>query len=334
MSSTPAFTEKQLKSTLSAKKNKPKEARKHVLACPFKEFRPRIKSEEDQKLLHDVIMHKVPLLKHQKNVPWEQIKHVPKEERKAARAVPDSTGGPKKNNIRLGVNEVTKLLEKKSAGAVLISGDTKPMKIVQHVVDMAVLHRVPVLILDDLKSTLHQKCGIAAMTFAIERDLPPDSPLIAIKECVENIFAKIPSPLNHINYKRSLEDIVSTNEPAEQMEDDEEDEEEPKFDETEVRKRVYLEKPKSGRAFVPQEPKKRKKVGKMDVDETGFLSFTNESTDWPPAYSTPSYKSLAVKTHRGNRVRAKNKLQRIRTRKNKKSNKDEKEQTGTDDVGN
>ncbi|CAH1116199.1 unnamed protein product [Phaedon cochleariae] len=311
---TPVLNKKQQKASLSAKKNRPKETIKNVLATPFNNnFWPEI-SQHDNKVLHKVLMANLPQIKEVKvNVPWNELKDIPKSDRKEFRAhyskkmtgqhidKEGSTG------LSLGVNNVTKQLENNSASSVLITSDVLPRIMVQHLVDMAVLKNIPILAVDNLRSLLKTQCGIGSVALAIHREIPTESKLNLIKDLVHTLFTTCSVPVNHINYKRSIDNHVAAH-PQPNITK----QKEPKIpvDENAIRQLVHLKRQNQhSRTFKPELSTIDKKVTKLQVDETGFLAFSDDPVEEKPL---KHYKSLIVKRLRGDKNRNKRKMKSLK----------------------
>uniref|UniRef100_A0A1Y1N857 Ribosomal protein eL8/eL30/eS12/Gadd45 domain-containing protein n=1 Tax=Photinus pyralis TaxID=7054 RepID=A0A1Y1N857_PHOPY len=132
----------QQKHSLSGKKKTKKTTVKNVLGTPYANYWPLINSNEEQQIC-SLLRKDFGCFKADKvSVPWCVMKTIPKEQRKAFRSA-NITSPTKsyRSSVVFGVNEATRLLEKKLAGSVLISDDVEPKFIVKHVVDICVLHK-------------------------------------------------------------------------------------------------------------------------------------------------------------------------------------------------
>ncbi|VEN49061.1 unnamed protein product [Callosobruchus maculatus] len=161
---TPVLNKKQQKLSLSAKKSRPKETIKNVLSTPYASHWPQISSPEDNSTLKEVLELNLPKIRAETaKIPWRELKHLKKPERKELRRQKNNEPEVDKKNyegLRLGVNAVTKLLETNTAGSVLIAGDVQPRLMVQHIVDMAVLYKIPILVFNQLRDVLKSTCGL------------------------------------------------------------------------------------------------------------------------------------------------------------------------------
>nr|XP_023021675.1 uncharacterized protein LOC111510051 isoform X1 [Leptinotarsa decemlineata] len=319
---TPILTKKQQKLSLSAKKRKPKETIKNVLASSFNNFFwPKVPSEHHGTLV-EILKNNLPRMKENRiNTPWRELKKVPKADRKKFREdyIKNVTGQVvtkiESGGMCLGVNNVTKLLETNNADTVLIAGDVHPILMVQHLIDLAILYRVPVLILDDLRDLLKTHTGISSLALGVRKDIRSEPGLNLIKKTVNEIFANFPLPKNHINFNRSLKnesnddaDVGSENQVVESC---------VKVDENQIKQTVYLKRvSKQKRAFIPQLTDE-KKTAKMEVDETGFLAFSDEPVK--PKVVEPKYKSLVIKRLKGDPNRNKRKIENLKRKRGMES---------------
>lgn len=68
----------------------------------------------------------------------------------------------------IGINAVTRALEKDNICSVLLDANVEPPLIIKHVVAMAVNKKVPVLLLPILKTVMLEKMGFATTAFALK----------------------------------------------------------------------------------------------------------------------------------------------------------------------
>ncbi|XP_072387239.1 uncharacterized protein [Diabrotica undecimpunctata] len=348
---TPVLTKKQLKSSLSAKKQRPKETIKNVLALPFNNnFWPEV-SAEDQKELKDRIIQHMPVIRDKQiKVPWKELKTVPKANRKAFRKeYNEKLLGPQPSKkccsgISFGINSMSKLLEKNFAQAILLDAETMPRLLVQHLVDQAVLYTVPIICVTGLKETLKSVTGINSVGVAFSKEITSENSVNLLIQKISHLFKNVPPPENHINYNRSLDPYVPEHESKEKEAPKKEI---VKVDVVQIRKKVYLTRsdPKS-RAFIPEfkeaKPTHKMEVNdtykmevddtyktevnnkpKMDIDDTGFIAFTEEpeeeKLEEPPKHKVKvKYKSLVVKRLKGDPNRNKRKIENLKLKKTKK----------------
>ncbi|KAJ8916819.1 hypothetical protein NQ315_005826 [Exocentrus adspersus] len=326
---TPTINKTQKKSTLSAKKVRTKETIKNIVAAPYNNsYWPRI-SPEDEETLKIVLQNNLPRIKADRiPVPWRVIKNIPKPERREFRNNFKRNGEIKLDNndrkaLTFGSNGVTKLLEDKSAKVIFISSDVQPKIMVQHILDAAVLYGLPVIIFYNLRSLLSEVCGVTSAVICINKDVSPESKLNLIVETARQIFEKYPPPVDHINYKRSLqnEHILESSKDLEnktttaaktptELNSSTSD-----SDETEAT--IYLKRnSERERAFVPGSSEKNINVYKMEVDSTGFLPLSTQIVEQRsnPVRAT-NYKSLVVKRLKGDPDRNKRKITNLKRKR-------------------
>lgn len=68
----------------------------------------------------------------------------------------------------MGINEVTRALEKNTVCCVLLDVNVEPSLMIKHIVTMAVNKKIPVLLLPILKTVTLEKMGFATTTFALK----------------------------------------------------------------------------------------------------------------------------------------------------------------------
>ncbi|XP_057659467.1 ribonuclease P protein subunit p38-like [Diorhabda carinulata] len=324
---TPILSKKQIKNSLSAKKNRPKETIKNVMKLPYSNnFWPEI-SIKDQEELENILTKNLPRYYVKKtNIPWRELKNIPKPERKEFRTKYNEDHNiphekiVKPVDVLIGINKVSKALESNSAQAILISSKVQPRLLVQHIIDLAVLYNVPILCLNNLCERMKSVTGIQTVCFGISKNNCNDSKYKLIVEKIESIFKKIPPPKSHINYGRSIDSFKIQ---KESKEIEEEKREKIEINEAEIRKSVYLKRPDdNSRAFVPVMEEK-KKILAMDVDQTGFLAFTEELVEKingdskiniskKKTKSRAQYKALIVKRLKGDNNRNQRKIRRMK----------------------
>ncbi|VEN49062.1 unnamed protein product [Callosobruchus maculatus] len=316
---TPVLNKKQQKLSLSAKKSRPKETIKNVLSTPYASHWPQISSPEDNSTLKEVLELNLPKIRAETaKIPWRELKHLKKPERKELRRQKNNEPEVDKKNyegLRLGVNAVTKLLETNTAGSVLIAGDVQPRLMVQHIVDMAVLYKIPILVFNQLRDVLKSTCGVSSACIGISKNVASDSKLRLIKETVEIIFEKCPPPVNHINFKRSLDSVTSE---KKDIKDTTQKSKKLKVDEETIQKSLLLEKVGTEPAFVP--PKiieKDKKTMEVESIKNDFIPLSLSQSDQNNIAKgiKKAYKHLKVKRIKGDINRNKKKIKHLKKAK-------------------
>jgi len=68
----------------------------------------------------------------------------------------------------MGINVVTRALEKDNVCSILLDANVEPPLIIKHIITMAVNKKVPVLLLPILKTVTLEKIGFATTAFALK----------------------------------------------------------------------------------------------------------------------------------------------------------------------
>lgn len=104
-----------------------------------------------------------------------ECKHMSKEERTAARTVKKeallkegNSGEDFSDSVIVGINRLTRALEKNNICCVLLDANVDPPLLIKHIVDMALNKSVPVLLLPVLKTVTLQTIGFASAAFALK----------------------------------------------------------------------------------------------------------------------------------------------------------------------
>ncbi|KAJ8975247.1 hypothetical protein NQ317_007367 [Molorchus minor] len=79
---TPTLSKKQKKLTLSAKKSRPKETIKNVLATPYSSYWPKI-AAEDHGNLKLILEKNLPKVCEKVQIAWRDMQNIPKADRKS-----------------------------------------------------------------------------------------------------------------------------------------------------------------------------------------------------------------------------------------------------------
>ncbi|XP_018578447.1 uncharacterized protein LOC108916634 isoform X2 [Anoplophora glabripennis] len=254
------------------------------------------------------------------NIPWKLLKNIPKPDRKKFRNEYGNSDKLQINKLEregltFGINDVTKLLENNLVSVILVTSDVQPKFMVRHVLDTAILYRVPIIIFDDLRHLLFKVCGISSVIIGISKNINPESKLNLIKESVIQIFEKLPEPLDHINYNRSIKNVsnMETSQPSTQQVEDKDSSLLTNSDELIDGSTIYLiRKSKDKRVFIPDKSE-YVNIHKMEVDSTGFLPFSEPSRIETDNKSIKTnYKSLIVKRLKGNPNRNKRKIENLK----------------------
>lgn len=234
--STLVLTKSQQKHTLSAKKT-PNKGLRNVLAQPQDNYWPIVNANKRQGL-EDLLNKTMPLIKRpDHSIPWSKLRHMKKEERTQVKREAISKEGsvpdPKiSNSVILGINAITRALEKENICCVLMDADIDPPLLVKHIIQMAQNSKIPLLLLPQLKIITLNAIGFACAACALKNDVKEseDHHLYPLYQAIHNIFKDVPSPkktfklyepVNNSKESDSYETDDSSNEIESQMESSE-----------------------------------------------------------------------------------------------------------------
>lgn len=210
----------------------------------------------------------------------------------------------------MGINDVTKNLESNSLSFVLISKDVQPKLMVQHVIDLAILRKIPVLIVEGLRKLIQSKCGISSVTFGVKNDASSNS-LLKINKCVQKLFKHITPPTNNIYHENNC--FKSDKFESEDMEVAEVDKVSDLCDnltEKQMKELYYLKVSNGGqRAFVPERNIDSQKSDIIPIEFSDFDAVSKQKCD---TKMNKKYKSLKVKRLKSDAARLKKKIKNIK----------------------
>ncbi|KAF7266645.1 uncharacterized protein LOC143206797 [Rhynchophorus ferrugineus] len=325
MTEAPILTAKQKKSSLSAKKARTKETIKNSLYTPYKQYWPCINENHYDSLKESLDQYLPELLPEKVKVPWSDLKGIQKKNRKKIRqkllrkTLLAKRGTLErqpinKDGLVLGVNDVSKALETGKASHILLSDDIEPKLLVQHIIDQAVLNKVPILVVPDLRNILKQKCGIASIALALSNN----EKYACLQTKIEEISIHYPIPTNHIHYNRlqsikmpsenkQATQLTETDTNILQVNDSKNTENKNTIADqpiTALNKSLYLIRTdKERRVFIPQQKKDQPTL--MQLEKLPF-SFNN---------NPELYKALKVKRSKQNKNRLKVKINALKKQK-------------------
>ncbi|XP_024873231.1 ribonuclease P protein subunit p38-like, partial [Temnothorax curvispinosus] len=167
---TPVLTKKQQRHSLSAKKG-PVKGLRNILAQPNSNFWPVINVNQYTELTKNLNTI-LPSIKQTSNrISKHVLKNLSKEDRTLARREMLEAASPKPDILKfmiMGINVVTRALEKDNVCCVLLDANVEPPLIIKHIVTMAVNKKIPVLLLPILKIVTLEKMGFTAAAFALK----------------------------------------------------------------------------------------------------------------------------------------------------------------------
>ncbi|XP_024946946.1 ribonuclease P protein subunit p38 isoform X3 [Cephus cinctus] len=172
------MSKKQQKKSLSSKKG-PTKGLRNVLVQPFDNYWPVLEDDKDASLKNLLKRLLVVLKRNPVNISWAKLKKMTKEERlvaKEAAKTEVSTLADQKiiNSTVIGVNAVTRSLEKNAVCCVLLDANVEPVLLIKHIVNMALKRNVPVLLIPFLKSVTVETMNFATAAIAFKNNVAKD----------------------------------------------------------------------------------------------------------------------------------------------------------------
>ncbi|KAF7996974.1 hypothetical protein HCN44_005251 [Aphidius gifuensis] len=165
-------------STGSVKKG-PVKGLKHVLANPSEIVWPILRGETGSDL-NDLLTEMLPEQKKiEKSISWGKLRKMSKEERLALKKesqIKDSINKSESvmNDLVLGINEVTKNLEKQNLCSIIVDSNIDPLFMIKHIVTMGQKKNIPVLLVPFLKSVTLSKINFACAAVGLKKTIESD----------------------------------------------------------------------------------------------------------------------------------------------------------------
>ncbi|XP_015607958.1 uncharacterized protein LOC107273876 isoform X2 [Cephus cinctus] len=140
---------------------------------------PVLEDDKDASLKNLLKRLLVVLKRNPVNISWAKLKKMTKEERlvaKEAAKTEVSTLADQKiiNSTVIGVNAVTRSLEKNAVCCVLLDANVEPVLLIKHIVNMALKRNVPVLLIPFLKSVTVETMNFATAAIAFKNNVAKD----------------------------------------------------------------------------------------------------------------------------------------------------------------
>lgn len=201
--STPVLSKQQQRQSLSGKKLQNKGLR-NVLAQPQDKFWPIVDAEKCS-ILEELLNRLMPAIKRpSRSIPWSQLRHMKKEERAQAKkealiVKEENVPNPEiVGSIVLGINAITRSLEKENVCCILMEANIDPHLLVKHVIHMALNKKVPILMFPKLKTVTLNTIGFATAACALKKFVmdSPDHHFYPLYTAICDIFKDIPLPKN------------------------------------------------------------------------------------------------------------------------------------------
>ncbi|XP_015181601.1 PREDICTED: uncharacterized protein LOC107069119 [Polistes dominula] len=195
---TPVLTKQQQRQSLSGKRSSNK--LRNVLAQPHDNYWPVVK-EEDKVKLNSILKELLPVLK-RPSKKRRCIENESKEEQK----VSDEPFFKRDmlNSVVLGVNTVTRSLEKDAVCCVLLDANVEPPLLIKHIVMMAQRKEIPFLLVPSLKVLTLETIGFSSTALGLKKIvLSSDHHFYKLYDIVLDISKNYPAP------KRSLQTLFT-----------------------------------------------------------------------------------------------------------------------------
>lgn len=176
----------------------------------------------------------------------------------------------------------------------MIASDVSPRLLVKHVVDLCIIKNIPILVIPELRQSLHQRCGVSAVVFGVKNN---DS----LVQTIKNIHSTFPVPKDHMHYlqmvKHKEDNVLKSNVKKTKIEE---------CDKATDHKVLYLYRTsKSERVFKPEKSEiKVANVAAPIKEDCEFMALDESVEESIPKVD---YKALVVKRLKGNKNREKRK---------------------------
>ncbi|XP_031841026.1 uncharacterized protein LOC116430690 [Nomia melanderi] len=211
--STPVLTKQQQRHTLSAKKT-PAKGLRNVLAQPQDNFWPIVKGDVCTEL-EDILKRLMPAVRRPpRMIPWSQLKQMKKEERNKAKAeallkqenVPNTD---LVNSVILGINAITRSMEKDNVCCVLMDANIDPQLLIKHIIMMAQNKKIPILLLSNFKTILLNTIGLTSAACAFKNTVmkSPEHHFYPLYKKICDIFEDMPLPKTSLQLFKDTEPL-------------------------------------------------------------------------------------------------------------------------------
>ncbi|XP_011313186.1 uncharacterized protein [Fopius arisanus] len=158
---------------------------------------------DDEGKLKNILTESLPNKTAQlREISWAQLRKMSKDERanlkKENKLKKKDAGDKMTENMCLGVNAVTRSLEKDSLISVLIDSNVEPLIMIKHVVAMCQRKNIPVILIPFLKTTTFQKLGFAAAALGLRKlsGSPETWLFYKLHQYILNLAQRLPKPKN------------------------------------------------------------------------------------------------------------------------------------------
>ncbi|KYQ57443.1 hypothetical protein ALC60_03404 [Trachymyrmex zeteki] len=169
---TPVLTKKQQRHSLSAKTG-PIRGLRNILAQPTQNFWPIINVDQYPELMTNLNTILPSIKKFNCKISKDMLKNLTKKDRALARKKMLEEAPPKPDILKfmvIGINEVTRALEKDNVCSVLLDANIDPFILIKHIISMAVNKKIPVLMLPMLRTVTKEK-GFPSRVLALKQEV-------------------------------------------------------------------------------------------------------------------------------------------------------------------
>lgn len=191
---TPVLTKQQQRQSFSGKRTSIK--LRNVLAQPHDNYWPVVK-QEDKVKLNSILKELLPILRRPPGKKRKRIENEPKEEPKVS-----EEPFPKRdmlNSVALGVNTVTRSLEKDAVCCVLLDANVEPPLLIKHIVMMAQRKEIPFLLVSSLKVLTFETIGFSSTALGLKKIvLSSDHHFHKLYDSVLDISKNYPAPMRSL----------------------------------------------------------------------------------------------------------------------------------------
>ncbi|XP_018396701.1 PREDICTED: uncharacterized protein LOC108774949 [Cyphomyrmex costatus] len=161
-----------LRHSLSAKTG-PMKGLRNILAQPTQNFWPVINVDQYPELMTNLNTILPSIKKSNRKIPKDVLKNLTKEARALARKKMLEEAPPKPDILKfmiIGINEVTRALEKDNVCSILLDANIDPLMLIKHIISMAVNKKIPVLMLPMLRTVTKEK-GFPSRVLALKQEV-------------------------------------------------------------------------------------------------------------------------------------------------------------------
>ncbi|XP_043681995.1 uncharacterized protein LOC122635631 [Vespula pensylvanica] len=271
---TPILTKQQQRRSLSAKKG-PMKGLRNVLAQPHDNYWP-VLHEKDNVKLGSILIDLFPALRRSSSVTKKKSTEIEvKEEPEISKQ--SLSNKDILNSVYLGINTVTRSLERNTACCVLLDANVEPPFLIKHIIMMAQMKKVPLLLVPFFKILTLENIGFKCSAFALKKVvLSSDHHFYTLYNNVLEISKNYPASTQSLQIFPSDEALDCTISDVTEVNNSV-----PKENTSEVNKlipdeNVYkFRSSRKERIFIP--PNATCNTSNIQEENTDFISITNVS---------------------------------------------------------